>query len=341
MTYIGAGQPLTLTDPLTHTASFSYDAFGRRTGKTIQGTTTNFVYDGLNPVQEKNGATVTANLLTGLGIDEFFARTDGVGVRALLPDALGSTVALGDNTGTLQTQYTYEPFGFASQTGAASTNSYKFTGREEDGTGLLYYRARYYHPRLQRFISEDPIGFLGGDVNLYGYVLDNPVMRRDPRGLWLPQAIGTVVGMGVGGIGAYINDPNASLQTILQSAAVGGAAGLVSTLPIPGLSLSSSASLLGGIAGAAGNLILQKLLPSSSCAQRTDWPSVAIAGATGAIGGLGGATLASITSKHGMPLLTDLGQQAVSAAGGGTLGGLLDMIFQYQHRLQTGIGVTP
>ncbi|CUS33983.1 hypothetical protein COMA1_11454 [Candidatus Nitrospira nitrosa] len=71
--------------------SFTYDSFGRRTGKTVQGATTNFLYDGLNPVQEKNGATVTANLLTGLGIDEFFTRTDGVGV--LLPDVLSSTVA--------------------------------------------------------------------------------------------------------------------------------------------------------------------------------------------------------------------------------------------------------
>ncbi len=206
MTYIGAGQPLTLTDPLTHTASFSYDAFGRRTGKTIQGTTTNFVYDGLNPVQEKNGATVTANLLTGLGIDEFFARTDGVGVRALLPDALGSTVALGDNTGTLQTQYTYEPFGFASQTGAASTNSYKFTGREKDGTGLLYYRARYYHPRLQRFISEDPIGFAGRDVNLYAYVWENPLAYVDPSGQTGATAIaGGEIGGAIGGpVGAAI-----------------------------------------------------------------------------------------------------------------------------------------
>ena len=156
-------------------ASFTYDSFGRRTGKTVQGVTTNFVYDGLNPVQEKAGATVTANLLTGLGIDEFFTRTDGVGVRALLSDALGSTVALGDSTGTLQTQYTYEPFGYATQMGLASSSSYKYTGREDDGTGLFYYRARYYHPRLQRFISEDPIGFRGGDANLYGYVRNAPL----------------------------------------------------------------------------------------------------------------------------------------------------------------------
>ena len=164
-------------------ASFTYDSFGRRTGKTIQSTTTNFVYDGLNPVQEKAGATVTANLLLGLGIDEFFTRTDGVGSRALLSDALGSTVALGDNTGTLQTQYTYEPFGYATVSGAASSSSYKFTGREDDGSGLYYYRARYYHPRLQRFIAEDPLGFSGGDLNFYAYVNGSPMNGIDPLGL--------------------------------------------------------------------------------------------------------------------------------------------------------------
>ncbi len=163
-------------------ASFTYDSFGRRTGKTINGTTTNFVYDGLNPVQEKSGGAVTANLLTGLGIDEFFTRTDGGGVSALLTDALGSTVALGDNTGTVQTQYTYEPFGYTAQTGAANTNSYKYTGREDD-SGLYYYRARYYHPRLQRFIAEDPMGFGGGDANYYAYVGNSPLILIDPLGL--------------------------------------------------------------------------------------------------------------------------------------------------------------
>jgi len=180
-------------------ASFTYDSFGRRTGKTVQGTTTNFVYDGLNPVQEKNGSTVTANLLTGLGIDEFFTRTDGVGIRALLPDALGSTVALGDSTGTLQTQYTYEPFGYVTQTGQANTNSYKYTGREDDGSGLYYYRARYYHPRLQRFISEDPMGFSSGDLNLYGYARENPLYYTDPSGN-CPWCIALVIG-GASGAG--------------------------------------------------------------------------------------------------------------------------------------------
>ncbi len=95
---------------------------------------------------------------------------DAAGPRSMLSDGLGSTLALVDNAGNLQTQYTYEPFGKTTFTGAPSTNAVQCTGRENDGTGLYYYRARYYHTRLQRFISQDPIGFNGGDVNLYAYV---------------------------------------------------------------------------------------------------------------------------------------------------------------------------
>ena len=59
-----------------------------------------------------------------------------------------------------------------------------FTGREWDpGTGFYYYRARYYDPKLGRFISEDPIGFQGG-LNFYTYVLNNPTNFTDPSGLY-------------------------------------------------------------------------------------------------------------------------------------------------------------
>jgi hypothetical protein len=54
-------------------ASIQYDGVGRRRGKTVTGTTTNFLYDGLNLVQElTSGGSPTANLVTGLGIDETF-----------------------------------------------------------------------------------------------------------------------------------------------------------------------------------------------------------------------------------------------------------------------------
>ena len=48
---------------------------------------------------------------------------------------------------------------------------------------MSYYRARWYDAQLGRFISEDPIGFAGGDINLYGYVRNNPLMYKDPKGL--------------------------------------------------------------------------------------------------------------------------------------------------------------
>jgi len=76
-------------------ASFQYDAFGRRVSKTTGGTTTGFLYDGANVVQELSGTTPTANLLSG-GVDEAFQRTDSSGSRSLLTDALGSTQAHAD-----------------------------------------------------------------------------------------------------------------------------------------------------------------------------------------------------------------------------------------------------
>lgn len=162
-------------------ASFQYDPFGRRVSKTIGGTT-QFLYDGANPVQEISGSSASANLLTG-GIDEYFQRTDSAGARSFLTDALSSTLALADSTGTVQTSYTFEPFGNTTLTGSSTTNSLAYTGRELDPTGLYFYRARYYSPTFQRFISEDPLGLSGGDANLYGYVGNGPANFKDSSGM--------------------------------------------------------------------------------------------------------------------------------------------------------------
>ena len=165
--------------------TFQYDPFGRRASKTILSTTTNYLYDGPNPVQELSGTTPTANMLTG-GIDEYFTRTDSTGTSNFLTDALDSTTALTNSSGATTASYIYEPFGNTSATGG-STNSYQYTGRENDGTGVYYFRARYYSPASMRFISEDPIGFLGG-TDYYAYVADAPTTHIDPLGLcWIYQ----------------------------------------------------------------------------------------------------------------------------------------------------------
>lgn len=189
----------------TTPASFSYDSLDRRISKAVPLTSniaTQLTYDGSNPVTEKQGALVTGGNLTGLGIDTYLARTDGLSTTYPLTDHLGSTVALTDATGALVTSYTYEPYGATTITGSTSNNPHQYTGREDDGTGLYFYRARYYDPQLMRFISEDPIGLAGG-VNSYAYVGGNPVMHTDPDGLHWIRLVFAVGGAALAGYSGY------------------------------------------------------------------------------------------------------------------------------------------
>jgi RHS repeat-associated protein len=166
----------------TVSATFAYDALGRRTTKTINGQSISVLYDGLDTVKE-SGPDGDASHLRTLGIDEALSRTDANGTLTYLPDALGSTLALADSSGATSTTYTYAPFGETSVSGLPSSSPVQFTGRENDGTGLYYYRARYYDPGRSRFVSEDPIGLAGGDANLYAYAKNTPVNHTDPSGL--------------------------------------------------------------------------------------------------------------------------------------------------------------
>ncbi len=162
-------------------AAFAYDPVGRRTSKTLSGTTTKLLYDGPNVIQETQGSS-TANMLTGLSVDEIFARTTSKATESLLTDALGSTIALGGSTGKAETSYTYDPFGATTKEGTASENPFQYTGRENDGNGLYNYRARYYSPAAARFTSQDPTGQEGSGVNLYRYADDSPINATDPYG---------------------------------------------------------------------------------------------------------------------------------------------------------------
>lgn len=162
-------------------ANFQYDAFGRRVTKTVSGTT-QYLYDGVNPIEELSGTAVVATTLAGLGVDEYFQRTDSAGPANFMTDAVGSTLALTNAAGALGTQYTYEPFGNMTFTGPASGNPFQFAGRENDSTGLYYYRARFYSPLFERFISEDPAGPMESP-NLFAYGEQNPLELTDPLGL--------------------------------------------------------------------------------------------------------------------------------------------------------------
>ena len=90
---------------------------------------------------------------------------------------------LSDEAGAVGAEYTYQPFGATAGPAGPDPNPYRFTGREVDDTGLHFHRARYYHPALQRFIAENPIGFAGARANLYAYAQNNPLSLTDPLGV--------------------------------------------------------------------------------------------------------------------------------------------------------------
>ncbi|MFG2217397.1 polymorphic toxin-type HINT domain-containing protein [Streptomyces sp. NPDC048685] len=162
-------------------SNFGYDALGTRSTKTVGGATNKFLTDGSNPLVEQNGTGDTTATVATSGLDEFLTRTENGATQIYLTDALGSVIGLANSDGTVATKYAYDPNGQATTTGTASSNPYTFTGRENDGTGLLYYRDRYYDPETGRFISQDPIGQAGG-TNLYQYALSSPTTYTDPTG---------------------------------------------------------------------------------------------------------------------------------------------------------------
>ena len=77
--------------------------------------------------------------------------------------------------------YAYSAYGEATALGPDGGNSLQYTGRENDGTGQQFSRARYYDHQLKRWISEDPIRLQAGQ-NFYAYVGGDPVNQSDPTG---------------------------------------------------------------------------------------------------------------------------------------------------------------
>ena len=169
------------------TVGFKYDPFGHRIQKSFTQngttTTTNFVYDGSNLLEEvdQNGS-VQARYIQTQSIDEPLAMLRGGATSYYNADALGSVTSLGNGAGTLAQTYTFDSFGKMTASGGSLTNPFRFAGRELDTESNLYFmRARYLDSATGRFISEDPARFPGG-IDFYSYVENNAVNLIDPFG---------------------------------------------------------------------------------------------------------------------------------------------------------------
>ena len=164
--------------------TFKYDPFGRRVYKSSTSGTSVYAYDGDNLIEETNATGgVVARYEQTQNIDEPLAMLRSSATSYFHADGLGSITSLSNAAGSIANTYTYDSFGKLTASTGSLVNPFQYTARESDPeTGLYYYRARYYDPSVGRFLSEDPIGFGGGE-DFYGYVYNDPAYFSDPAGL--------------------------------------------------------------------------------------------------------------------------------------------------------------
>ncbi|MDX1253449.1 MAG: type IV secretion protein Rhs [Gammaproteobacteria bacterium] len=245
---------------------YRYDDQGRRTHKAIAGVGEyRYVYNGPDIHAEyfNQWNTARAVYTHGPNIDDPLIRMTITGSNTYgqadyyHQDGLGSVVALSNNLNTSTQTQRFDAWGNKLGGTIAQAAQYGYTGREPDETGLVYYRARYYDPGIARFIQRDPMGFGGGDINLYAYVGNNPVNNTDPTGEVILNAVGAGWGLvsgGIsGGIAAYNTTGGSWAGTglgIISGGFAGAAVGAVN----PAGSIAAGQVIGGTVGGVLGNI---------------------------------------------------------------------------------------
>ena len=170
-------------------ATYSVDTKGRRTKKTVSGTTTNYFYSGSVVISEKQGSAWTDYIFFG---NQRMAQQTGSTLTAakfLHQDHLGSTRVCSDGSGNSAGTCDYEPFG-EFQLGSACSSlptNYRFAGMYYDSESGLYYTwFRQYDANQGRWMGVDPLPGSPSDpqsLNRYDYARNDPANLVDPSGL--------------------------------------------------------------------------------------------------------------------------------------------------------------
>jgi len=166
---------------------YKYNGLGQRAIKEADGVITVFHYDNYGKLIAESLAdgTITAEYLYMGKIRMAKVDVATGAIYYYLNDRLGTPQILTDDTGKVVWEAEYKPFGEADvNQNSEVVNNIRLPGQYFDQeTGLHYNYHRYYDPMTGRYLTPDPIG-LAGDIHLFSYVSNNPVMNIDPLGLF-------------------------------------------------------------------------------------------------------------------------------------------------------------
>ncbi len=184
--YDPLGNLLSVTLPVGGPVAYVVDGENRRVGKEIGGSlTTGFLYkDRLNVVAQLNASgSVVARFVFGSkpNVPDYF--TSSAGTFRILSDHLGSPrLIVNTATGATVEEIDYDEFGNVTNDSSPGLTPFGFAGGLYDkDTGLVRFGARDYDASVGQWTSKDPIRFAGG-MNLYGYMVNDPVNSIDPNG---------------------------------------------------------------------------------------------------------------------------------------------------------------
>lgn len=179
-----------LTETLTknYKVSFTYDAEGLRTGKTVNGEKTIYVWDGDQVVMElSKGGAVQKRYIRGNDL-VYADKGENTEKTYYVTDMHGNVVQLLDESGNVTKTYEYDSFGNEVKPEKKDENPYRYCGEYYDKeTEEVYLRARYYEPSVGRFITRDTYTGESDEplsLHLYTYCENDGVNMVDPSGHW-------------------------------------------------------------------------------------------------------------------------------------------------------------